>query len=108
MHDICLMSDGSKVLVGEFFRRTVSGMGLAFKILSTGGGSASQASIGNLFLLRIDSKNNPVSLDKIEKEIDRVPLVADGIPIGTVIRILTMEYLDIFIQKNIMRPIKKL
>jgi hypothetical protein len=91
MHDICLMSDGSKVLVGEFFRRTVSVAGMAFKVLSRGNGSASQISIGDLFLLRIDSKNNPVSLDKIEKEVDRVPLIADGISIGLITRLLTME-----------------
>ena len=91
MHDICLMSDGSKVLVGEFFRRTVNGLGMGFKILSGGGGSASQASIGNLFLLRIDNKNNPVSLEKIEKETERVLLPADGISIGLITRLLTME-----------------
>ena len=64
---------------------------MGFKILSGGGGSASQASIGNLFLLRIDNKNNPVSLEKIEKETERVLLPADGISIGLITRLLTME-----------------
>jgi hypothetical protein len=92
IHDVCLMADGSKVVVGEFFRRTVNGVGVAFKILSRGGGSGSvtQASIGNMFLLRIDNKNNIVSLDKIEKEVDRVS-VYDGLSIGLMSRMLSME-----------------
>ena len=91
MHDICLMADGSKILVGEFFRRTVSGVGMAFKIISMGNGSASQASIGDMFLLRIDNKNKPVSIDKIEKKTERVVLPADGLPLGLTLRMLTME-----------------
>jgi len=95
MHDICLMADGSKVVVGEFFRRTVNGLGMAIKIINAGlrdgnGGSASQISIGDMFLLRIDNKNNVTSMDKIEKGIERVPLPADGIPLGLTIRMLTM------------------
>lgn len=74
MHDICLMSDGSKVLVGEFFRRAMSA-----------------TSIGDLFLLRIDSKNNPVSLDKIEKKVDRVFSIADGLSVGVLTRVLTID-----------------
>jgi hypothetical protein len=89
IHDITLMPDGSKVLVGEFFRRTVSAMGMAMKVLSKGGGSASQVSIGDMFLLKIDKSNNPISLEKIEKSTGRVPLPADGIAIGLITRYLS-------------------
>jgi hypothetical protein len=91
IHDITLMADGSSVMVGEFFRRTVSALGMAGKILSKGGGSASQITIGDLFLLRIDKNNNPVSIEKIEKAPDRVPALGDGIPIGLLQRVLVLD-----------------
>ena len=54
-HDILMMPDGSMVMVGEFFRKTVSGGGMAMKILSQGQASAAQATIGDMFLLRINN-----------------------------------------------------
>ena len=91
IHDISLMSDGSTVMVGEFFRRTVSALGMAAKILSRGQGSASQVTIGDMFLLRIDKQNKPVSLEKISKSVERVGLPGDGIPIGLMQRVLKMD-----------------
>ena len=92
IHDITMMPDGSKVLVGEFFRRTVSAMGTAMKILSRGNAAASQITIGDMFLLRLDAQNKPISLEKIEKNVRRIPLEADGIPIGLMTRVLTLEH----------------
>ncbi len=91
-HNICMMQDGSIVMVGEFFRKTVSAVGMAFKILSRGQGSASQATIENLFLLRIDKNLKGKSLDIIEKDKERVPLPTDGISIGLASRILTLNH----------------
>ena len=52
------MPDGGKVIIGEFFRRTVSAMGTAMKLLSrTHSAAAAQISIGDAFILRIDKNN---------------------------------------------------
>ncbi|MCY7292312.1 MAG: hypothetical protein LH615_09045 [Ferruginibacter sp.] len=93
IHDVMLMPDGSKVMVGEFYRRTISVLGGAMKVLSRGTNSAaaSQISIGDAFLLRIDKNNNPTALEKIEKSVDRVPLPQDGLPLGLVQRWLGLE-----------------
>lgn len=91
-HDILLMEDGGMVLVGEFFRRTVSAFGMAAKILSKGGGpAASQATIEDMFLLRIDNSFKAKALEKIEKDKERVPLPADGLSIGLIARLLTYD-----------------
>lgn len=89
MHDITLMSDGSTVLVGEFFRKTVSALGMAGKILSKGSVSAAQASIGDMFLLHIDKNGKAFALDKVEKKVSRTHLPSDGLSIG-----LTIRWLD--------------
>lgn len=91
-HNICMMQDGSMVVVGEFFRKTVSAAGMAFKILSQGNGSASQATIENIFLLRIDNNLKPKASEIIEKDKEKVPLPTDGIPIGLVSRLLTYQH----------------
>ena len=91
IHDVMLMADGSKVIIGEFFRRTVSAGGMAMKILSRGRAAAAQISIGDAFLLRIDKNNKATALEKIEKSVDRVPLLADGMPLGLVQRWLGLE-----------------
>jgi hypothetical protein len=91
MHNIVMMDDGSKVLVGEFFRKTVSALGMASRLLSRDGGmSSAQASIGDMFLLRLDKNNKAVALDRIEKSVDRVP-VPEGVPIGLIQRVLGLE-----------------
>lgn len=91
VHDICIMPDGSKVVIGEFFRRTVSAMGTAVKLLARSSAAAAQISIGDAFLLRTDKNNNPTSLEKIEKSVDRVPLPGDGMPLGLIQRWLGLE-----------------
>ena len=91
-HNICMMQDGSMVVVGEFFRKTVSALGTAFKIMNSGNGSASQATIENMFLLRIDNNLKPKALEIIEKDKERVSLPTDGIPIGLVSRLLTYQH----------------
>ncbi len=88
-HDILLMQDGSMVLVGEFFRKTVSAGGMALKLLSRGNASAAQATIEDMFLLRIDNSLKPKSLEKIEKDKERVPMPTDGLSIGLMARLLT-------------------
>ncbi len=90
IHDVCLMADGSKVLVGEFYRRTVSAMGVASKVLG-GGGAVAQISLGDMFLLRIDKNNNPTMLEKIEKGTERIPLPTDGLSLGLIQRWLGQE-----------------
>lgn len=93
IHDITLMPDGSKVFVGEFFRRTLSVLGVMGKLIShNGSGSASQITIGDMFLLKVDKNNNPVSLEKIEKNVQRIPLAADGLPIGLISRVLALDH----------------
>lgn len=91
-HNICLMQDGSIVMVGEFFRKTVSAVGMAFKIINLGNGSAAQATIENMFLLRIDKTLHAKSIDIIEKDKERVLLPTDGIPIGLASRVLTLSH----------------
>lgn len=88
-HDICLMPDGSMVMVGEFFRKTVSAGGAVMKVLSKGNASAAQATIEDMFLLRIDNSFKAKSLEKIEKDKDRVSLPTDGLSIGLMARLLT-------------------
>jgi len=91
-HNICMMPDGSMVLVGEFFRKTVSAGGMAMKLISRGGASAAQATIEDMFLLRIDNNLKAKSLEKIEKDKERVPLPTDGLPIGLMARLLTYTH----------------
>lgn len=108
IHDVMLMPDGSKVMVGEFFRRTVSAMGTAMKVLSrNGSGSAAQISIGDAFLLRIDKNNKPTALEKIEKSVDRVPLPYDGMPLGLVQRWLGLEGWFGYMYSDEISPTKK-
>jgi len=91
-HNISMMQDGTMVVVGEFFRKTVSGGGLALKILSQGLASAAQATIENMFLLRIGKDLTVKGLELIEKDKERVPLISDGIPIGLMSRLLTYDH----------------
>ncbi|MBL0146920.1 MAG: hypothetical protein IPP48_15570 [Chitinophagaceae bacterium] len=91
-HNILIMDDGSMVMVGEFFRKTVSAGGVAMKILSRGQASAAQATIEDMFLLRIDNNLKAKSLEKIEKDKERVPLPTDGLPIGLMARLLTYQH----------------
>ncbi|MDB5201416.1 MAG: hypothetical protein JWQ27_825 [Ferruginibacter sp.] len=91
IHNIIPMADGSTVIVGEFFRRTVSAMGAAFKVLNGGGGSASQITMGDMFLLRLDKNNNAVAIEKIEKKPRRIPTMADGLPLGLTQRVMKMD-----------------
>jgi hypothetical protein len=86
-HNICLMPDGGMVLVGEFFRKTVSALGVASRILSSSGGSAAaQATIDDMFLLRIDNTFKAKSLEKIEKDKEREQLPGEGMSIGLMAR----------------------
>ncbi len=96
IHDIDVMSDGTKVVVGEFFRRTVSAVGVAANVLAAAGGGrtnmpTTQISIGDAFLLRLDKNNKPVSLEKIEKKVTRIPVPADGVSLGLVQRYMKNE-----------------
>lgn len=91
-HDILMMPDGSMVMVGEFFRKTVSGGGMAMKILTQGQASAAQATIGDMFLLRINNSMKATALEKIEKDKERVYMPTDGIPIGLMARLLTYQH----------------
>ncbi len=91
-HDIIIMPDGGMVMVGEFFRKTVSAAGMAMKILSRGGGSASQATIEDMFLLRINNSLKATAMEKIEKGKERVPLPTDGLSIGLTCRLLTYQH----------------
>ncbi|MGG9971581.1 DUF6770 family protein [Ferruginibacter sp. SUN002] len=91
-HDILMMQDGSMVLVGEFFRKTVSAGGMAMKLLSKGNASAAQATIEDMFLLRLGTDLKAKSLEKIEKDKERVPMPTDGLPIGLMARILTYSH----------------
>ncbi|MEO6718899.1 MAG: DUF6770 family protein [Ferruginibacter sp.] len=91
-HDILMMPDGGMVMVGEFFRKTVSGAGLAMKILSQGQGSAAQATIGDMFLLRINNSMKATGIEKIEKDKERVYIPTEGLPIGLMARLLTYEH----------------
>jgi len=91
-HNVIMLPDGGMILVGEFFRKTVSGVGMAMKLLNGGGGSASQATIEDMFLLRINSGLKATSVEKIEKDKERVPLPSDGLPVGLVARLLTYDH----------------
>jgi hypothetical protein len=88
-HDICMMPDGSYVMVGEFFRKTVSAAGSINKILSRGAASASQATVGDMFLLRINSQNKAVAMEKLEKDKERILLPTDFLSVGLTMRLLT-------------------
>lgn len=95
IHDVDIMLDGSKVMVGEFFRRTVSASGVALNVLANLGGGAgkvaptTQISVGDLFLLRMDKNNKITSLEKIEKKTTRYMLPTDGLSLGLIQRYMT-------------------
>lgn len=92
IHNAIFMKDGSTVLVGEFFRRTVSALGVASKLLSRNGGiPVTQISIGDMFLLRLSKEGKVNSLEKIEKRVDRVPVPGDGVSLGLISRWLAQE-----------------
>ncbi len=94
-HNICMMPDGSMVLVGEFFRKTVSALGVASRLLSRNSSTAAaQATIDDMFLLRIDNTLKPKSLEKIEKDKERFPIVSEGMSIGLMARWLV--YMNAF------------
>ncbi len=88
-HDLVLMNDGGMVLVGEFFRKTVSAMGVASAVLSRNAQNMSQATIDDMFLMRIDNNFNPVALETVEKDKDRFPLPGNFISTGLVARYLS-------------------
>lgn len=91
-HNICMMQDGSMVMVGEFFRKTVSAAGMAFKIINGGNGSAAQITIENMFLMRIDKNLKVKSMDIIEKDKERVLLPTEMMSVGIASRLLTMQH----------------
>lgn len=92
IHDLSFMKDGSVVAVGEFFRRTVSAMGVASNVLSGGRGTpVTQITIGDMFLLRFDNAGKAKSLEKIEKGKERVQLPGDGMSLGLLARWLAMN-----------------
>lgn len=91
-HNVLMMPDGSMVVVGEFFRKTVSAGGMAMKLLTKGGASAAQATIEDMFLLRIDNNLKATALEKIEKDKERYSLPSDGLSIGLMARLLTYEH----------------
>lgn len=81
-HNLILQDDGSMILVGEFFRKTVSAGGMAMKVLSKGAATAAQATVDDMFLLRINSNLKATALEKIEKDKERTPLLSDFMSIG--------------------------
>ena len=87
IHDMCKLQNGGFILVGEFFRKTVSGLGVASIVLG-GNASASQATVEDLFLLRIDNSLKATALEKIEKDKQRYPIPA-GAAVGLIARYLT-------------------
>ncbi|WP_460561445.1 DUF6770 family protein [Ferruginibacter profundus] len=92
-HNLCLMPDGSMVLVGEFFRKTVSAIGVASRLLSSNGGTAAaQATIDDMFLLRIDNTMKAKSLEKIEKDKERSQIPTEGMSIGLMARWLVYTH----------------
>lgn len=92
IHDLTRMQNGGYILVGEFFRKTVSGLGVASKLLG-GNASAAQATIDDLFILRIDNNLKATALEKIEKDKTRYE-IPEGAAVGLVARYLT--YLHAF------------
>ena len=88
-HNLLMQDDGSMILVGEFFRKTVSAGGMAMKVLSKGNASAAQATIDDMFLLRINSSLKATAMEKIEKDKERTSLPTDFMSIG-----LTSKYLS--------------
>lgn len=91
-HNLLMMNDGSMVLVGEFFRKTVSAAGMAVKVLSRGGGSAAQATVDDMFLLRINTALKATALEKIEKDKERTSLPGDFMSIGLTSKWLTYTH----------------
>ncbi len=91
VHDVNLMKDGSSVIVGEFFRRTVSAAGVAVNVLVNSSAPVTQMSIGDMFLLRLDKTGKAKSLEKIEKGVERVPLPGDGMSLGLMARWLAIN-----------------
>jgi hypothetical protein len=93
-HDVLIMADGSMVIVGEFFRKTVRGVGLAMTLLGGMGAvsASSQASIEDMFLLRIDNNLKATSLEKIEKDRKNIPMYNDFISIGLMARLLSQNH----------------
>lgn len=88
--NIIPMPDNSMMIVGEFFRRTVSAGGMAAAVL-TGGNSnaAAQGTIGDLFVLRVQPDGAVANLEKVEKAPVRVNAVT-GISIGMLGRLMEL------------------
>lgn len=87
-HDLIFMNDGSMVFVGEFFRKTVSALGVAVKIAG-GNASAAQATIDDMFLMRINKDMQAVALEKVEKDKTRWQLPGEMMSVGLMNRYLT-------------------
>ena len=73
IEDLIAMPDNSLVVVGEFFRNTVSASGVAMTLLSRGeaAGTLEQGTIGDMFALRLSPEGTLQSMDKLDKDVRR-------------------------------------
>jgi hypothetical protein len=74
IEDLIAMPDNSLVVVGEFFKNTVSATGVALTLLSRGGeaaGGLEQGTVGDMFALRLSPEGAVQSMDKLDKDVRR-------------------------------------
>lgn len=97
LENILLLPDGSAVMVGEFYRRTVNGVGMATSILGSVVGVAannfSQGTINDFFMMRLSPDGKVKDVQRIDHTPYRVK-VQTGVSIGMLSRYL--EYTGAF------------
>jgi hypothetical protein len=85
LQNVLLFPDGSAVVVGEFFRRTVNGAGMALAVL---GANAVQGTTGDMFFMRLTPEGRVTEVNRVDMRPERISM-----PLGTTIAALG-RYLD--------------
>lgn len=82
LENILLMPDGSAVMVGEFYKRTVNGVGMATSIVGSlvgvGSDNFSQGTINDFFMMRLSPEGKVKDVQRIDHTPYRV-----RVPTGT-------------------------
>jgi len=76
-HKMLQTKNGEYYAIGEYFKKTVSGAGVAMKILSRGQAAATQISIGNAVIFKFDNDFKLKSIKEFDKTKSNVPCITD-------------------------------
>ena len=76
-HDIVKTNTGEYYAIGEYYKKTVSGAGLAMAVLSQGGNSVTQITIDDAVIFKFDADFKLTSVTEYDKGKSRAPSLSD-------------------------------